>query len=973
MPIDYSKCEGCPIDNWYDAVECKGPENAPFMVVTDVVSKACAEKNIVMTEKQMKFFSQKMMDQEFSKEDFRFVPACRCPYDPNDHTTKEKTKIHKHCRVHFLDEVAKTNPEVVIPLGATAVSQAFGKPTKITKVRGMSQRIEDIDKPAFPLFAPSMVVTRPENEPLFDADLRSFVRYFDANYDATQASAIASNDYERIYDLQFLIDEDAELVSFDLETTGLRWYQQGCDVRNYQEARDAGNPEFRPRAQILTMQFSTGPGNGYMLVWDHPEDPIPEADKPRLRNQIRQLLCKEDRIVVGQNLKIDNVFLWMLEGIRFRIGGDTLMLATILDENMPEKNLDILTKIFVPELAGYADEFNASVDKSRMWEVKLDKMLGYGCGDTDAALRVYNVLEPKVMEDDRLWNHYCRVSIPGLNAFASMETEGMFTDDVVALPAFKDIMQTEVGEQRTNLMRQIHKDLKREVAHDYLGKPANKRKTIEDALSLTRSDFLKEVLFLHPKGLKLTPKVFTKTTDRLNDKSKREPSTSSKDHLPYFFDDYPFVQELAAYIKDYNLLTKSVISFEQKYIVGGKVRPIYSLTKTVTGRSSSEDPNGQNYPKRGERALAYRKMFVAPEGYYVCELDLSQAELRIAGSMAGDKEMIRIYREKGDIHTETAAIVLGITMVQFKALPKKEQKEARSKAKAVNFGFLYGMGWRKFIGFAKTQYGVTFTEEEAQRVRANFFRKYRYLPKWHDAMRAFAKKHKYVRSYSGRIRHLPSIDSPEDFIAQEASRQAINSPVQEFGSTLGVIALGRMNEELNSEFIKIVGFIHDAIVFYVKKEYLDWGMRTVKSYMQGAPLKEWFNVTLPVPIVADCGFGYNLGEIHECDGFSLEEPFDYTSMKDDDGNPVIDVPEQLIPPNDGYATRSVYSLPTDVEPLTPCANPRSLRVARSRPGSAPAKRVARTRPTPDAPAAHRTVRSRPADAAPVVRRTTRTK
>lgn len=957
MPIDYEKCKGCPIDEWYDAVECKGPEDAPIMVVTDVVSQACAEKNIVMTENQMKFFSRKVMEQEFAKEDFRFVPACRCAYDPNDHTNREKTAIHKHCRVHLLDEIAKTKPEVLIPLGATAVSQAIGKPTQITKVRGRAIEAPDLRAPVFPFITPAQVVRYPQNEPLFDADLQSFVRYFDAGYDASKASAIAENSYERVTDLQFLIDQDPELICFDQETTGLRWYQQGCDVRTFNAQRDTGSEDFKPRAQILTMQFSTADGNGYMLVWDHPEDPIPEEDKPRLRQQIAQLLCKEDRIVVGQNLKFDNIYLWMLEGIRFRISGDTLMLVTLLDENMPEKNLDILTKIYVPELAGYADEFNATVDKDRMWEVPLDKMLGYGCGDTDAALRLYNVLEPMVMEDERLWNYYCNVSLPGLNAFASMEGEGMFVDDRQALPEFKHVMTTEVDEMRASLMRQVHKDVKREVAHEYLTKPANKGKTIEDALSFTRAGFLKPLLFTHAKGLKLTPKVFTKSTVNLNDKSKREPSTSAKDHLPYFFEDHPFTLELATYVKDFNLLTKSVISFEQKYIVGGKVRPVYSLTKTVTGRSSSEDPNGQNYPKRGKRALAYRKMFVAPEGYYVCELDLSQAELRIAGSMAGDKEMIRIYRENGDIHTETAAIVMGLTMERFKMLPKSEQKEARSKAKAVNFGFLYGMGWRKFIGFAKTQYGVTFTEDEAQRVRANFFRKYKYLPKWHDAMRTFAKKHKYVRSYSGRIRHLPTIDSPEDFIAQEASRQAINSPVQEFGSTLGVIALGRMNEELNSEFIRIVGFIHDAIVFYVKKEYLDWGMRTVKTYMQGAPLREWFNLELPVPIVADCGFGYNLGEIHECAGFSLDEPYDYAAMTDDDGNPVIEVPEQFIPPNNGRVTRSVYTLPDDII-TPPCA-------------SVVPRRATRTRTRQQAPTVARLPRRRKDDAAPTVRRVRR--
>lgn len=943
MAFNPSLCAGCPMEGRYRPMDNRGPEDARFLVVTETVTPTAAKANRLMGPAQMQFFAEKMQEAGFSREDFRFAPACKCPYEPDAHINKEKSKAHAHCRQHLLAEIEENSAELVIPLGAVASVQAFGRAAKIMKVRGAAGESFDIEQPIFPLLAPSMVTRYPQNEPLFDADVASLVRYIDAGYDSDAASAPTNESYRRIDDLEFLIDKNPELIAFDTEGTSLRWYQQGVDVRSYRPEMHKGLVTFVPRYQILSMQFTTEPGEGYMLVWDHPEDPIPEARKPKLRNQLRRLLCDPNRIIVGQNLKYDNVALWMKEGIRYRIGGDTLMLAQMYDENAPEKNLDVLTKIHAPEMAGYADRFNATVDKSRMWETSLEDLLPYGCGDTDAAMRVYLKLEEEIASDERQWSHYCNVSIPGLNALAAMETEGMYTDDQGALADFKALMTEEVAEAEQELLGQIHRDVKRKVVTEYLSKPANKKKTAEDALSFTRADFLKEVLFNHPKGFKLKPQVFTKSTARLKDTKLREPSVSAKDHLPYFFDDCPFTMQLAEFIKDLNLLTKSVISFEKKYIVGGKVRPVYSLTKTVTGRTSSEDPNGQNYPKRGARAMVYRRMFVAPEGYYVCELDLSQAELRIAACMSGDREMIRIYQQAGDIHTETACIVLGVTLEQFRQLPKQEQKDARSKAKAVNFGFLYGMGWRKFIGFAKTQYGVTFTEEEAQRVRTNFFRKYKSLLPWHESMAHFARRHKYVRSFSGRIRHLPMIDSQDEGTQHEAIRQAINSPVQEFGSSLGVMALGRMNDDLNTEFIRIVGFIHDAIVFYVKKEYLDWGMRTVKRYMQSNPLEEWFGTKLQVPIVADCGFGYNLGEIHECEGFSLDEPFDYTSLVDKEGNPLIDVPPQKIPPNGGMNTRSPYTLPTDLEAEDVIVVPQQrTRLFRSVVSEKTAQRIARS-------------------------------
>lgn len=941
MDFDPSLCKGCPFEGQYEPFEHDiGDDDAPFLVVTDAPSLSGAKAGRLLTDNQMQVFAKHMRKHGFTREDFRFTPVCRCPYNADAHPNKDITNAHKHCRSHFKASFDEVLPQAVIPLGAKAATGAFGRATKIGSVRGLAHKSDELETTIFPIQNPYVVVKYPQEEPIFAADIASFARYVDSDFDETKAGTIENQNYQIVTDLEFLIEQDPEIVSFDIEGTGLRWYQQGCDVRSYRPELHKNRDFFKPRAQILTMQFTVKQGESYMLVWDHPAQPIDEALKPKLRNQIRRLLCKEDRIVVGQNLKHDNVWLWMLEGIRFRIGGDTLMLATLYDENAPERNLDVLTKIHVPEMAGYADRFNAVVDKSRMWETTIDEILPYGCGDTDAAYRIYIKLEEIIAQDDGQWSHYCNVSVPGLNALAAMETQGMYTEVEHALPEFKAFMQAEVERQRTSLLSQVNRDLKRDVVESYLEK--NKGKTAADALSLTRPEFLKQLLFTHKKGFRLKPKVFTKSTARKHDDAIKQPSVSAKDHLPYFFETCPFTEELAEYVKDHGLLTKSIISFEKKYIVNGKVRPTYSLMRTVTGRTSSEDPNGQNYPKRGDRAKVYRKMFVAPPGYFVCELDLSQAELRIAASLSGDPTMIRIYRDAGDIHTATAMIVMGVTPEQWEQLPKDEKKLARTKAKAVNFGFLYGMGWRKFIGYAKTQYGVDFSEKEAQRVRTGFFSKYKGLAPWHEAVREFAMKHKYVRSYSGRMRHLPMIDSAEEGVQQEAIRQAINSPVQEFGSSLGVMALGRMNEEVDPEFLKVVGFIHDAIVVYVKKEYLDWGMRTVKHYMQSNPLQEWFGQQVKVPIVADCGFGHNLGEIIECEGFSLDEPFNYAGLVDKDGNALIDVPRQRIPPNEGRLTRSAYTLPTDLEDEDVAVARPTFRKVRAAVSTAAVKRVERS-------------------------------
>lgn len=932
--IDQELCKGCPIQGMYEPLEARGKEDARFLIVTDVPSQACERDDRLMTKYQAKLLGDRLAEVGLAREDFRFTPACHCAYDPDEHVNAVKRDAIKHCRQHFLQEVESHQYEAIVPLGATAATQVFGKGTKITKVRGIVSKSEELGVPIFPLMSPAVVAAYPQNAPIFNTDISSLARAVEAEYDIADAASQQLGDYQIVTDLQFLIDLDPEIISFDTETTGLRWYQSGCNVRDYKRQHHYRKEFFKPRMHILTMQFSIEPGEGYMLVWDHPENPIPEGFKPKLRNQLRQLLCKPGRIVIGQGGKIDNVMLWMIEGIRYRQGGDTLMLSKLLDENMPESNLDVLTKIHAPEMGGYADVFNSTYDKSRMWEVPLNDMLGYGVGDADAALRVYLKLEAIVAEDSRLWSHYCNVTMPGLNAFAGLETRGLHVDEGEALADFKALMIEEVDRMETELLGQIPRACKQAIVAEYLGKTnskgqlVNKSKTVQDALSFTRPEFVKQILFTHKLGFRLKPKVFTDSTKNLNDEKLREPSTSAKDHLPYFFDECPFTMQLAEFQKDRHLLNTNVIKFEENYIRGGMVRPTYHLHKAVTGRSNSEDPNGQNFPKRGARATAYRRIFVAPPGYFVIEVDLSQAELRIAACMSGDPTMIGIYRSKGDIHRATGAIVAGLSQAEFDRLDKKQQKELRQKAKAVNFGFLYGMGWRKFIGYAKTQYGVEFTEKEAQRIRKDFFGKYRALDPWHKAMRAFARKHKFVRSFSGRVRHLPMIDSPEEYIQQEAERQGINSPVQEFGSSLGVMALGRMDEEIDPTALIPVGFVHDALIAYVKCEYVEWGMKTMKRYMETNPLKEWFGVELKVPIVADVGFGHNLGNIVECEGFELDKPFDFSSLKDKEGNLLIEVPRQRTPPNGGRLTRSAYTTPEDLEPEDVEVAPRRVRLMR---------------------------------------------
>lgn len=327
-----------------------------------------------------------------------------------------------------------------------------------------------------------------------------------------------------------------------------------------------------------------------------------------------------------------------------------------------------------------------------------------------------------------------------------------------------------------------------------------------------------------------------------------------------------------------------------------RIYPSFWMHRTVTGRSASSNPNGSNLPKRGELAEAYRKIFVADEGEMLGEVDLSQAELRIAAAMAGEREMLRIYNNDGDIHASTAAAIMGITEEVFtigshddtplievaniwpgsgQYLQKLSGNDRRTVtvakyckfkrfcAKAVNFGFLYGMGWRKFKSYARTDYKIAYSDEEAEATREMFFAKYPRLKAWHEAMREFLKRKGYVRALHGSLRRLPNIDSDDDLIVGMASRMGINAPVQRMASDLAVMGAVRFSRDADPEDMSMRLFIHDSNVVGAKSARIEEAVSALKFYMETIPLEEWFNITLPVKIAADAATGPSLCDMTE--------------------------------------------------------------------------------------------------------------
>lgn len=303
------------------------------------------------------------------------------------------------------------------------------------------------------------------------------------------------------------------------------------------------------------------------------------------------------------------------------------------------------------------------------------------------------------------------------------------------------------------------------------------------------------------------------------------------------------IPKLILEYKEVNTLNKMFLSrWEDDLGSDKRMHPSFNLTNVVSGRTSCSNPNFQQVP----RNKTVRGLFTAPEGKCFFEADYSQLELRIAADYANDPTMLKIYREGGDIHTSTAKLMTN---------GREPTKEERGKAKAVNFGFLYGMSAKTFVGYAYDSYGVVFSQAEAENFRELFFAKYSRLLPWHHEQELLCEAMGGVTNKFGRFRKLPNIYSTEKYLRSSAVRRAINTPVQGTGSDLLISSATEINKRFKSYGLKIVGTVHDSILGEFCEEDKDWIVDEIKKIMLHPPVLDIFEVELKVNLDVDIGVG----------------------------------------------------------------------------------------------------------------------
>ena len=541
-------------------------------------------------------------------------------------------------------------------------------------------------------------------------------------------------------------------------------------------------------------------------------------------------LNRNAKALVAGNGKFDDLFLKYRFGVKPNITFDVVLASHILNENTPNGvKENAVLECNAPE---WDVDKDLKTGKYKTRE-KYQEYLTYLGYDIYYEYKLYRVFHKKLKQDRALMKLFYHLYMPGIISYETVEEHGVF----IYPQQFKKVRK-HLESEREAIEKQLLKMAKHEVNWN---SPAQIQKLLYEELKL--------------------PVIETTESG--------SPSTSEAT-LMQLRDKHPIVELILKY-RGVNIQISHFIDGWINRMWGRRLFPNFKLHGTVTGRTSCTDPNLQQVP----RDPIIRNLVGAPEGWSVVEIDYSQAELRIAAIMSGDETMKRIYQTGGDIHTHTYEMITGEKVSDDKYI----KKEQRKKAKAVNFGFVYGMGWRKFKIYARDNYGVDLTDKEAEQWRERFFQAYHFLPKWHSKQRRIVQSMGQVRSPIGRLRRLPDIYSTDKSKKAEAERQSINSPVQGFGSDLTILGMSEImgnaqyydpDYVLDKDKFFVIGTVHDATLFEVRNDYLmEFCPRAKHILEHPKALEDVFHFDTDVPIVADVAVGRSWGagiELHMEEG-----------------------------------------------------------------------------------------------------------
>ena len=560
-------------------------------------------------------------------------------------------------------------------------------------------------------------------------------------------------------------------------------------------------------ASLVGISLAIDPKHAAYIPMAH-TDGTPQLSCEHVLKALRPFLESKNHPKVGQNLKYDyEVF--KQHGITLNgISYDTMLESYVLNSTAGRHNMDALAMRYLNyQTISFEDVVGRGKKACGFDEVPVEQAAAYAAEDAAVTLKLHQTLYPKL--DTQLKCVFHTLEMPLVPVLADIEQHGVLIDTA----------QLEAHGARLNIRI---KSLAEE-AYTLAGKTFN----------LNSPKQLQEILYDEQK----LP-VLSKTP-------KGQPSTAES-VLQELALEYP----LPAIILEYRSLTKLVSTYiealpKRIHAKTGRVHTSYNQAVTATGRLSSSDPNLQNIPVRNEEGRLIRKAFIAPPGHVLLSSDYSQIELRIMAHLSDDPGLKRAFENDWDVHAATASEIFSTPL-------EAVTSEQRRRAKAINFGLIYGMS---SFGLAK-QLGVSRTD--AKDYMKQYFERYPGVQTYMEKTRAKAHDQGYVETLFGRRLYLPGITASNKMQQQAAERTAINAPMQGTAADIikkAMLAVAAWQQTEAGQDARMIMQVHDELVFEVEKHAIDHVKLAVQACMENA-------AELSVPLRVSMGVGADWDAAH---------------------------------------------------------------------------------------------------------------
>ncbi|MDA7468269.1 DNA polymerase I [Candidatus Pelagibacter ubique] len=524
----------------------------------------------------------------------------------------------------------------------------------------------------------------------------------------------------------------------------------------------------------------------------------------------------EDKSVkkIGQNIKFDFIVLYK-QGINMNSMEDTMLMSYVLDAGKNRHNMDTLSEIHLQhKTISFKEIVGTGKKEINFSDVELDKAMEYAAEDADITYRLYKIFS-KNLKLEKLTNIYEIFEKPLIKILAFMEIEGIKIDN-----KFLKVLSEKFEKKISKLEKEVFKISKKEF-------------------NIASPKQLGEIIY---NDLKIAVLKKTRKGSFATNASVLEDLAFKGHEFPKLILDWRQVSKLK---NTYSDALPEHINPNTK-----RVHTSFLLAATTTGRLASSDPNLQNIPIKSEDGKDIRKAFIAEKGFTLISADYNQIEMRILADLAEVKELKKAFNNNEDIHSLTASQVFNVNI-------KKVDQDMRRKAKAINFGIIYGISQ---YGLAKQ---INVSNHEADEFLNAYFLKFPEIKIYMDNTIKFCRKSGYVTNIFGRRSHFNGINDKNFNVRNFQERAAINAPIQGSASEIMRLAMIRLNkkfESIKNNKSKILLQIHDELIFEVPVKEVKNITEIIKDEMTSVTKSDLH--TFSTPLTVDVNTGDNWGILH---------------------------------------------------------------------------------------------------------------